>query len=294
MKIKIPEIPKINKLKTNKKGRNRNLSEEKGFIAKTMLISLIWLMTVYAIFWIILFAIDKQGHWYNHVYNAMGNIISGIFVVVILDLLVVRNNENRKKRDERRAIVRHNKIIQPVVDLYIVRKNMVITPNDKTVRKFQVNASFTIRDMRDMYGPSELISDVGKSKIEIYAQYQSQLQENLIRLVEDVDFLFFPEVSDAAMKYINATSYGASALNAVLGYQDSKAGTKSMRAMVTNMIREEPLDGRFIDATPAMKNIYILSQTINDQEVALADYLKQIQRIIAEEPTEKYYDPEYE
>jgi hypothetical protein len=88
------------------------------------------------------------------------------------------------------------------------------------------------------------------------------------------------------MKYINATLYGVAALDAVVGYKNTMAGTKSMRAMVLNLIREEPENGKFIDAPPMLKNVYLLHQMINDQEVALERYLKVIQTIIDEDSKE--------
>ncbi|MCK9323035.1 MAG: hypothetical protein RBR05_01835 [Candidatus Methanomethylophilaceae archaeon] len=271
---------------------------ERKNISRILMISIIAIIIICVVISILLQIFDKDGgagDLYTHLRNVVDNIIALLFVVVILDNMVTFNNENRRQRDERRSIIRHNRIIQPVVDMYIVRKNMVITPNEKTVRKFQINAKFTIQDMKDMYGPSELISDVGKSKIEMYCFYQTKLHEDFIHLVENVDFTFYPDLCDAAMKYINATSYGSAALKAVVSYQDARAGTKSMRAMVIGMIREEPANRRFVDAPPAMKNVYLVHQTINDQEIALGEYLKIIQGILAEEPKiKKPSDLDYE
>jgi|GEM_PF-519200 len=241
------------------------------------------------------FSPNGVGSIYRYLESIMSSVLALLFAVIILDNINAHSDKRRKRREERSAILRHNRIIQPVVDMYIVRKNMVITPNDRTVRKFQVDARFTIKDMRDMFGPSELISDVGKSKIETYAVYQSLLQEKFVHLVENIDFSFFPELCDAAMKYINSTSYGASALDAVMGYQTSVAGTKSMKSIVMNMIKSEPDDGKFIDAPPALKNVYLLHQTINDQETALVNYLKIVQSLISEDSKEKGVDHiEYE
>jgi hypothetical protein len=219
--------------------------------------------------------------------GSMGSVFALLFAVIIIDTINSRNEKRKKRREERKAIIRHNKIIQPVIDMYLVRKNMVITPNDKNIRKFQINSVFTIKDMKDMYGPSDLISDVGRSKIEVYSLYQEKLQEILTHLVEDVDFGFFSELCDSAMDYITATSYGSSALEAVMGYQNAMTGTKSMRSVVLNMIREEPEKGKFIDAPPALKNVYLVHQMINDQEEALGKYLKLIQAVIAEENKER-------
>ena len=96
------------------------------------------------------------------------------------------------------------------------------------------------------------------------------------------------------MEYINAPSYGEAALDAVVGYEDSKAGTRSMRVMVVGMMKEEPLDGRFMDANPTMKNIYLVHQMINDQEKAVSDYIRLIGALEDENPSEKRSNTDYE
>lgn len=218
--------------------------------------------------------------------SSMGSVFALFFAVIILDTINARKEKRMRKRDERRAVVRHNKIIRPVIDMYLVRKNMVITPNDKTIKKFHIKSAFTIKDMRDMYGPSEVISDVGKSKIEVYSFYQEKLHDMFTHLVEDVDFNTYSDLCNAAMEYINATSYGASALEAVIGYQNSMTGTKSMRSVVLNMIRDEPENGKFIDAPAALKNVYLVHQLIKDQETALEKYLKLIKDVLKEDDKE--------
>lgn len=226
------------------------------------------------------------GPWSMHVSNAMDNILAAVIILIFLDTVMMMNSENRKKRDERRSIIRMNKIIQPIADMYIVRKNMVVTPSEKTVRKFQVVTDSSVRDMKDMYGSSELVSDVGRSKIDVYAFYQSKLMDSMIHLVESVDFSFYQDLCDAAMKYINATMYGASALESVLSYQGTMAGTRSMKSVISGMIKEDS-GASFAEANPSMKNVYLVYQTIKEQETALAEYLKAMQIIMGEEPPEK-------
>jgi hypothetical protein len=292
MQIKIPKIKLPDKIMSNvfesKKNVGRAARVEKRHLSIVTLYCLLAIVVICVFITLLLhFFGGGVGSWVTHISNAMDNLIAAAIVLIFLDTIVMMNNENRRQRDERRAILRHNKIIQPTIDMYIVRKNMVITPNEKTVRKFQINATFTVKDMKDMYGPSELISDVGRSKIEMYQFYQNKLAENMTHLVESVEFTFYQGLCDAAMKYINATSYGASALEAVVGYQSSMAGTRSMRSMVLSQIREEPENGRFTDASPMMKNVYLVHQMINDQEIALSEYLRIVQSIIEEEPKDR-------
>ncbi len=296
MKISMPEIPGI----TSEKGLDSSFKKvrasnvEKEHMNLTVVKSVVMILILSLAMFLVIVAINDMWSFGDYMNNIFCNTIALVFVVVFLDTLVSSNKEGRKKREEARTILRHNRIIQPDIDMYLVRKNMVVTPNGKNVRKFQIDSQFSIQDMRDMYGPSELVSDVGISKIRRYAYFQKQLKKDFENLVEGVDFTHYPEIAEAAMKYINATSYGEAALDAVIGYEDSKAGTRSMRVMVVGMMKEEPLDGRFMDANPTMKNIYLVHQMINDQEKAVSDYIRLIGVLEDENPSEKRSNTDYE
>lgn len=277
---KNPLDPKFRKVRASAVEKRHSMSVvAKSLIAITV-VSVVMFITVLPF---------EDGVWsYPQYMNSiLVNVIPMVIAVLFIDTIVSGNNEKRRQREESRAILRHNRIIQPKIDMFLVRKNMVVTPNGKTVRKFQVDAEFSVRDMRDMYGPSELVADVGISKIRRYAYYQKQLSDDFEKLVEDVDFINYPEVAEAATKYINATAYGAAALEAVLGYENARAGTRSMRVMVVSMINDEPDDGRFMDANPTMKNIYLVHQMINDQEAAVSQYLRLVKKLREEDPSER-------
>lgn len=284
MKIKLPVD--FASLKSKSK-IGRSARDEINRLSKITLYSLSMIIVICLVMSLMLHFSGGIGPWQMHVSNAMDNIIAAAIILIFLDAIMMLNNENRKKRDERRSIIRLNMIIQPVADMYIVRKNMVITPAEKTVRKFQINADFTVKDMKDMYGQSDLISDVGRSKIEMYAYYQSKLMDGMTHLVESVDFSFYQNLCDAAMKYINATMYGASALEALISFQNTMAGTKSMKSVVISGIKDEPENGNFLNANPTMKNVYLVHQMISEQEAALEEYISAMKVIMSEEPKEK-------
>ncbi len=210
-----------------------------------------------------------------------------VIVILFLDTITNSNRESRQKRDEARKILRYNKLIQPDINLYLVRKNMVITPSGKTVRKFQIDSKFRVSDMRDMYSPSELVADVGISKIKRYGHFQNILGMDFSNLVQNVDFVYYPEIAEAAMRYLNASSYGEAALDAVISYEDSRSGTKSMKLIVIAMIREEPEDGSFMQANATMKNIYLVHQMISEQEKAVSEYIKLIRALEDSDPAER-------
>ncbi len=270
---------------------------EKHHEYSVMWISFFIIVISSAIFFAIGFFLPGEWSQKDFFYNMGCNILAMFIVVLCLDTLVNRNRDSRIQRDEARKILRYHRLTSPDIDMYLVRKNMVITPAGKPVRKFKVDSEFTVRDMRDMYGASELVSDVGISKIRRYAHYQSVLKDDFEKLIGNVDFMFYPEIADAAMRYLNATSYGEAALNAVISYEETRAGTKSMKTMVIAMMKDEPEDGRFVDANPTMKNIYLVHQMISDQEKAVGDYIRMIKVLQEQDPsgyTKKDDESDYE
>ena len=271
--------PKFNKIRASSVERSHEIS----VLWLSVLVVLVTSLVMFAVV-VVIGDVWTLGDYMNNIFC---NNIALLIIILFLDTIVNSNKESRQKRDEARRILRYDRLIHPNLDLYLVRKNMVITPNGRTVHKFQIDSDFKVSDMRDMYTPSELVSDVGISKIKRYGHFQSILKHHFSKLIENVDFVYYPEIAEAVMRYLNATSYGEAALEAVIGYEDARAGTKSMRVMVTSMIKEEPDNGSFMQANPTMKNVYLVHQMINDQEKAVSDYIRLLRTLEDSDPAER-------
>lgn len=295
------EVPANNKDGSSKKKPKklkigRAARSQKIHLSMITIYSLLIIFVLIALMGIILCVFgDGVGTWQSHVNSTMDTLIAAAIVLIFLDTVTLFSNEKRKEHDERGTLIRHNRIIQPMIDMYLARKNMIITPDEMTLRKFQINTNFRICDLKDMYGPSTLVSDVGKSKIEVYQYYQEKLLVSMSRLVESVDFGSYQELCEAAMDYVNATTYGAPALQALVECQDAMSGTKSVKSIVVNMIVNEPENGKFSNADPIMKNVYLVRQMILDQQKAIESYIQIIEKIYALEPKSvKVKHQEYE
>ena len=256
--------PKFNKIRASSVERSHEIS----VLWLSVLVVLVTSLVMFAVV-VVIGDVWTLGDYMNNIFC---NNIALLIIILFLDTIVNSNKESRQKRDEARRILRYDRLIHPNLDLYLVRKNMVITPNGKTVHKFQIDSDFKVSDMRDMYTPSELVSDVGISKIKRYGHFQSILKHDFSKLIENVDFVYYPEIAEAVMRYLNATSYGEAA---------------PMRVMVTAMIKEEPDNGSFMQANPTMKNVYLVHQMINDQEKAVSDYIRLIRTLEDSDPAER-------
>ncbi|MDR0523690.1 MAG: hypothetical protein LBG62_04655 [Candidatus Methanoplasma sp.] len=221
----------------------------------------------------------------------LGNVLEGIMVcvlallfgVVIMDNIVAYSNESKKKSDERKAILRRDKIISPIVAHYRSRMQSMITPKDLPSDK-PPSRKPLVKDLRDMYAASDNLTDVGKSRIETYAHYQGELNRKMTSLVEDVDFDYYEPLCAAAMRFITATEYGGSALEAALGYQSAQPGVRPMKSIIAGLIRDEPEAKNFGNSEGPMRNIHLLHLTIVEQAAAVDDYERIINQIKAEKP----------
>lgn len=232
------------------------------------------------------------GDPYWHLLNLADNVLAFIVGLAAMDAVLYIYRMKRTRRNEARAIIRHNRLVQPAIDMYLARKNMVVTPTGRDVRKFQVTSTFEVRDMKDMYGASLLIADAGATKIEMFKLYEERLTRSMSHMAEDIDFSFNPELCDAVLRFINASTYGESALTAVLAYGSD--GSRSGKMTVIRLMKDEPTGGTMAAAAPELKNIYLVQQMIRDQERALRDYLIAVKKVAGADPERKFRSEDYE
>ena len=177
-----------------------------------------------------------------------------------------------------RAIIRHNRLLEPSIDMFTARKNVLITRPGEIVDQYRMESNIPIDALADMFGPSGIASDAGMSKIDMYCFHQNKLYDSFRRMVEDIDFSFYPEACEAAMKFINATTYGSSSLASLMSYQDESQ--KAKRALLVKSIAAEANDPSPERARPELMSVYILMQTIHAQEDALRQYLDAVADIV--------------
>ena len=66
----------------------------------------------------------------------------------------------------------------------------------------------------------------------------------MMNMVEDIDFDFNPEICDAAMRFINATTYGTAALDSLIAFGEE--GMRSKRMTLIKQMKEESVVFRHI------------------------------------------------
>ena len=227
-------------------------------------------------------------HLNTHLLNLADNSLAFVIGLTAMDAVMYVSQLQSRRRGESRAIIRHNRIVQPAIDMYLARKNMLITPPEREVRTFQIVSDFKIRDLKDMYGPSDIVTDAGRTKIETFRIQTKSLHKAMMNMVEDIDFDFSPEICDAAMRFINATTYGTAALDSLIAFGEE--GMRSKRMTLIKQMKEEEDGGSLGDARAEMKNVYLVQQMIQEQEAAIKEYLTTINEMSDENSKNAAYD----
>ena len=89
---------------------------------------------------------------YWHLLNISDTCIGFLVGILAMDILNYFERGQKARRDEERAIIRHNRIVKPAIDMYLARKNSLITPAGEDFKPFQVVTNATPRDLKDLFG----------------------------------------------------------------------------------------------------------------------------------------------
>lgn len=218
---------------------------------------------------------------YWHLINIADTCIGFVIGLTAMDALTYYEQGRKSKRDEQRAIIRHNRIIKPCIDMYLARKNGLITPAGEETKHFQVVTKSCIRDMKDLYGNSEITSDAGKVKIDSFEFYLKKLNVAFLNMAEDINFDYNPEICDAVMDFLNETTYGMAALESLVSY--GKDGNRTQKMNMIRQIKEAPDDVTLSEINTGELNVaFIVMRMIHTQEDALERYMNAVGEIDAE------------
>lgn len=257
---------------------------------KAMALSTIFITLAVVFFEVLLYL--HSGGWGDldtHLVNMADNVFAFVVGLMAMDGLIFYNRARQMSRAETRAIIRHNRIVRPAMDMYLARLNRLIASPDKEVGDpFREDTPFTIRDLKDMYGESGIPSDAGERKIDAFSFHMEKLNTALVKMVQDIDFAGNPEICDAALRFINDTTYGRSALQALRSY--GMEGTRSARNTVIRQIKAEPLNGTLRDAKPELKNVYVLMNMIEGHQSAIQGYHEAVSKVYDWDAEKEYVD----
>ena len=214
---------------------------------------------------------------YWHLLNISDTCIGFLVGILAMDILTYFERGQKAKRDEERAIIRHNRIIKPAIDMYLARKNSLITPAGEDFKPFQVVTAACSRDMKDLFGPSPINSDSKRPKISTFEYYTKKLNVAFMNMVEDINFDYNPDICDAALAFINETTYGRSALSSLVSF--SEEGNRTVRNALIRQLKESGDSTDIFESSDELNTALIVLHMIHAHEDALKKYLDAVEEI---------------
>jgi len=254
-------------------GREKMVSMRFMFLSSLILLGIFFLFEI-----LLLISSGNLGDLDTHLANMADNTLAFVVGLGALDAVTYLNTVGRRRRDENRAIIRHNRLLEPLIDTFIARKNALTTFSDEPFDQYAVVKNIELAPFQDMFKPSVIASDAGISKISMYSFHQKQLFKSFQKMVEDVDFSYHPEACDAAMSFINATTKGFSALSSLLALEEDD--NKKQREAFLKILAEQCKDTESDQTRPEIMSLYILIQSIRDQQEALELYLESVSDVV--------------
>lgn len=111
-----------------------------------------------------------------------------------------------RKAAETNEILRHDRIMQQFILLYLEGYASIAIPNKLDVSEIHINVAeddeFAFTDLAGMYDASLMIPKKGaKSSIEIYYENEEKLAKYVMNVIENVNFEFYPELLDTLTEF---------------------------------------------------------------------------------------------
>ena len=107
--------------------------------------------------------------------------------------------------------------------------------------------------------------------------YLKKLNTAFLNMAEDINFDYNPEICDAMMKFLNETTYGIAAAEAVVSF--GKEGNRTQKMSVIRKIKEVPEGTEIADVEGELNTVFIFMHMIHAHEDALKSYLTVIEEI---------------
>ncbi len=234
-------------------------------------------------------------NWMQSVSLSLGvNLLVSIIIIRFVNLKIeeqskaIANEEERM--NEHRKILRSNKVIDCILQIYISEFNQLTIPIDKRiVDSFlpppdgsNFNESFTVNDLCDMFQPNLTIyGERSNCILETYAFFENKLVSAFETMLTNCTFSYYPEVEATIINIIN-TSYQPTAIESLSFYRKA---SKDLFSTIREMIQEyngNPLEDIKNDKykSNVFLDVLILYFHLNKMKSWIEQYRIEIQKLL--------------
>ena len=168
------------------------------------------------------------------------NIVGIIITVVFVQLLFNNKIKSDQKFDEFKKIIRSDKVIQLIMNRYVVFLHCMIHDH-KEINLIQpsLEIDFKISSMKFLHDKCFIMKyEFNRTSVSLFYEVELELRNIFISMIQNIDYNFFHEISNLLLEYINI-SYQYDSRGEILNNENMFAySNKNTRVPITKNIKE--------------------------------------------------------
>ena len=186
-------------------------------------------------------AINTNSILFGIATNFIGIVITISFVQFFFD----KQREKDERNEEKKKILRCDKIMQDLIDVFTVHFNQLTTPLDRKSgdsNNNTINIDFAFTDLRGLYQVSLLFQDkIYSTSIVSFYESELKLRDYCSVSLRDIDYKYYPEIGELLLRFVRVST-SQDVRNFVLSIAPKSLADKGMSSIISEWIGDASKD----------------------------------------------------
>lgn len=233
---------------------------------------------------------EKTASNINNILFGLGTNLLGIIVTVsFVQFFLDKQNEKVEYAYEREKILRFDRIMQILIQYYIMYFNTITTPMSQrgSVSPTEIKQQFSFTDMKDLYLQSLFLRNKGyEPAITAFYEAELELRKYCTEFASQVDFKYNQDILNDLTQFVEV-SLSYDVRNAVLGNMTMRLGEKTYIEVIQDCIADPEHD--WVSEIHNKNNgnmmapYVCLFEMLNLQKTLIVQYISHIQALKAKQ-----------
>lgn len=231
---------------------------------------------------------EKTASNINNILFGLGTNLLGIIVTVsFVQFFLDKQNEKVEYAYEREKILRFDRIMQILIQYYIMYFNTITTPMSQrgSVSPTEIKQQFSFTDMKDLYSQSLVLRNKGyEPAITAFYDAELELRKYCTEFASQVDFKYNQGILNDLTQFVEV-SLSYDVRNAVLGNMTMRLGERTYIEVIQDFIGDSEhdwvLEIHNKNNSNMMAPYVCLFEMLNLQKTLIAQYISHIQALKA-------------